>query len=256
MSHPIESVLDACRSAADDERAVARVSVISEADRGQSAVVDPGGGILAGTLPVAHQAAILADAARLIGREGSQTLAYGDVEVFIESITPRPRLYIFGAVHIAQSLTTLASHLGYVVVVSDSRAAFLTPQRFPDATELLLGWPGDVSDRLDFDERSFVVVLSHDARFEDPLWPLVMGRPVRYIGAMGSKRTAAARRERLLAAGHDPNDIDRIHGPIGVDIGARAPGEVAVAILAEMTRERYGGERPIDLVGEFRRITK
>jgi xanthine dehydrogenase accessory factor len=230
--------------------------VVAGPSMGRTALVAHDGSIMAGSLPEALAPDVSADAIALMEREQNATLSYGDDDVFIEALAPRPQLLIFGAVHIAQSLTTLARHLGYHVTVSDARPAFTTAERFPDADRLLVGWPDQIADQLSFDLRTFVVVLSHDARFEDPLWPLIHGRTVRYLGAMGSKRTAGARRQRLLDAGWTEDEVDRIHGPIGIDIGGESPGEVAVAILAEMTRDRYRSHEPIETRGEARRITR
>lgn len=243
-------LLDAIEQLQATERLGARLVVVSEEGRGVGGVVDEDGNILAGTLPVGSPDALLADVAQLMSRERSETLAYGPLEVYVETIAPQPRLVIFGAVHIGQELTALASRLGYRVVVSDARASFLTGDRFPEAERLALGWPDQVE--VNFDRRTFVVVLSHDARFEEPLWPRLLSSPVAYIGAMGSRMTASRRRERLLETGFAVDQIDRIHGPIGLPIGAVAPGEVAVAILAEMTRARYRVEEPMQLTGLVR----
>jgi xanthine dehydrogenase accessory factor len=251
-----DAVLAACAAALENETLCARVSLVSGAEIGRSAVVGHDGSVLAGSLPATIAADVLVDAVAIMERESNTTLSYGEDDVFFETLAPRPQLLVFGAVHIAQSLCVLARHLGYHVTVSDARPAFTTPQRFPEADRLLVGWPDQIADQLSFDLRTFVVVLSHDARFEDPLWPLIHGRRVRYLGAMGSTRTAAARRQRLLDAGWSEQEVGRIHGPIGIDIGAETPGEVAVAILAEMTRDRYRSNVPLETRGESRRITK
>ena len=251
-----DAVLRAARQVLEDEALGARATVVSGDTVGESVVIRHDEGVVEGSLSGAPVDDVVFDARVLMEREHPATVAYGDEEVFIEVLAPRPKLVVFGAVHIAQSLTTLARHLGYHVTVSDSRPAFTTPERFPDADRLLVGWPDQVAGDLVFDIGTFVVVLSHDARFEDPLWPLVHGTPVRYVGAMGSKRTAARRRERLLAAGWTAEEIDRIHGPIGLDIGGRTPGEVAVAILGEMTMARYLAHRSLELRGEIRGISR
>jgi xanthine dehydrogenase accessory factor len=247
--------VDAVRRLVESERLGAKLTVVAGDGIGTAAVLDRDSGIVAGTVPLADL--VSEDALVLIDREQSATLLYdGGVEIFVEVIAPRPRLLIFGAVHIAQELAFIAARLGYHVTVSDARPAFTTRDRFPGVDVLLVGWPGDLAEQLVFDRRTFVVVLSHDARFEDPLWPMVHRTPVRYIGAMGSRKTAAARRARLSEAGWTDQELDRIHGPIGFDIGAESPGEIAVSILAEMTAVRYGANIEPQLVGVPQRLGK
>lgn len=223
-----------------------RATAVAGPAVGQSAAIRDGA-LMAGTLPSEIVTDVVADAAALLARERSMTLTYGSNEIYIESLAPRPHLVVFGAVHIAQELVPMAKRLGFHVVVSDARGAFTTPERFPDADSLLIGWPDQVD--LVFDRRTYVVVLSHDARFEDPLWPLVLKSPVAYIGAMGSSKTAKSRRERLLAEGFDREQVERIHGPIGLKIGAETPAEVAVAILAEIVETRARPSVPLQLRG-------
>ena len=225
------------------------VTMVGGPGLGQSALV-VNGQVTAGTIPSTVAASVIGDAGRLLDRGMALTLEYGVDEAYIESIAPAPRMLIFGAVHIAQELVPMAKQLGYRVTVSDARPAFLTRDRFPEADELLLGWPHQLD--LDFDRGTAVVVLSHDARFEDPLWPQVLRKNVAYIGAMGSSGTARRRRQRLLSAGFDDTSIDRIHGPIGKDIGAHTPAEIAVAILAEVVAATRRPDEELDLIGKAR----
>ena len=243
--------LDAVARLIEAEAFGSRATEVAGPSLGQSAVIQDAR-VIAGGLPSAIIADVIADATALLDRERSSTLTYGPHEVYIESIVPRPHLVIFGAVHIAQELIPMARQLGFHVTVSDARSAFTTAERFPDADRLLVGWPDQID--LEFDRRTYVVVLSHDARFEDPLWPLVLPSPVAYIGAMGSSKTAARRRERLLSEGFGSEQVDRIHGPIGIDIGAETPAEMAVGILAEIVETRARPGVPLELRGQVTAI--
>lgn len=243
--------LDAVARLIEAEAFGSRATEVAGPSLGQSAVIQDAR-VIAGRLPSAIIADVIADATALLDRERSSTLTYGPHEVYIESIVPRPHLVIFGAVHIAQELIPMARQLGFHVAVSDARSAFTTAERFPDADRLLVGWPDQID--LEFDRRTYVVVLSHDARFEDPLWPLVLPSPVAYIGAMGSSKTAARRRERLLSEGFGSEQVDRIHGPIGIDIGAETPAEMAVGILAEIVETRARPKVPLALRGKVTAI--
>jgi len=162
-------------------------------------------------------------------------------EVFLEVFARRPKLVIFGGVHIAMALVPLAKTLGYHTVVADGRKAFLTRERFPEADELLLAWPQEAFRQTGLDAATYVCLLSHDPKFDEPAMELALRSPAPYIGAIGSKKTQASRRERLRAQGFSEEDLARVHGPIGLDLGGRAPAETALAILAEMTAVRYGG---------------
>jgi xanthine dehydrogenase accessory factor len=191
-----------------------------------------------------------------MGKEQNKTLTYGDVPVFIETVAPQPVMMIFGAGHNAQPLTTMAKLLGFRVIVADARPMWATDDRFPDADEVVVGWPEDVFAKFTPDRRTYVVLLSHDSRFEDPVFTEVHGKPIRYLGAIGSRRTHQARLERLAAAGWSPEQLDTIYGPVGLDIGAETPAEMAVSILGEIVQARYGKGTGISLRGEDGRIHK
>ncbi len=250
----VSEVLAAVADLAKRERLGAVATIVAGPDVGAKAAIDFEHGYVAGTMSADIADDVLSDAIALMDNEQNRTLEYGERAVFIETVAPAPHLLIFGAVHIAQPLTTMARSLGYTSTVVDARAAFTTPERFPDADEVLVGWPEQVLDQLTIDRRTYVVILAHDARYEDPVFPVLHEHPVRYIGAMGSRRTHRARRERLMADGWTEEEVDRIHGPVGLDIGAETPAEVAVAILAEMTQVRYGSGTGVSLTGREGRI--
>jgi len=173
-------------------------------------------------------------------RTHSVESSHGTIEVFFELVPRQPRLVVFGGVHIAVPLVTMAQQLGYHTIVADARQGFLTKERFPTADQLVLGWPDDAFENIGLDPATYVVVLSHDPKLDDPALEIALRSPARYVGAIGSRKTQSARRERLAAAGVTPQQLTRLHGPVGLDLGGRAPAETALAILAEITAVRYG----------------
>ncbi len=162
-------------------------------------------------------------------------------EVFLQVFNPPLRMIVVGAVHIAQALVPLASVTGYEVTVVDPRQAFASPARFPDV-RLLAQWPDVALQALAADRRTAVVTLTHDPKLDDPALAAALRSPAFYIGSLGSRRTHAARLERLAAAGFDAASLARIHGPIGEPIGATSPSEVAIAIMAQVTRVLRRGD--------------
>ena len=158
----------------------------------------------------------------------------GDAEYFINVYNPPLHLVIVGAVHLAQALIPLARAAGYDVTVIDPRAAFASPERFPDVV-VHDEWPDEVLPKLDLGPRTALVALTHDPKIDDPALNAALHSGCFYIGALGSKKTQGARRDRLAAAGFKEADLSRIHGPIGLSIGARGPAEIAISIMAEMT---------------------
>ncbi len=164
----------------------------------------------------------------------------GPVSVFLEAFPLPPRLVIVGAVHLAEVLVRMAAPVGYRTIVTDGRAALLTRDRFPGADELILGWPQETLPQLGLDAGTAVCVLTHDPKFDEPALRLALRSEAGYVGAIGSRKTQAARRTRLREEGFSEQDIARLHGPIGLDLGGRAPAEVALAILAEVTAIRHG----------------
>jgi len=184
-------------------------------------------------------------AARLrSGKSGMAETAAG--RVFLTVYVPAPQLVITGAVHISQALAPIGKLLGYDVVIVDPRTAFATPERFPDV-KVIAEWPDQALPPLNVDRYTAFVALTHDPKIDDPALLHALARDCFYIGALGSKKTHARRVERLKQQGLSDADIARIHAPIGLEIGAVSPAEIAVAIMAQITarlRAEAQAERP------------
>lgn len=158
---------------------------------------------------------------------------------FLRVVSPHRRLILIGAVHISQALAPMAALAGYEVIVVDPRSALATPERLP-GVRLIGDWPDEALDALVPDPRTAVVALSHDPKLDDPALKRALASPAFYVGALGSVKSHQRRRQRLAEDGVPLADIDRIHGPVGLDIGAQTPVEIALAILAELVLVHRG----------------
>jgi xanthine dehydrogenase accessory factor len=224
----------------DESFAVATVIAGPGEVLGQKLIVQRGGRLfgaigmsLDGLVAAAARAALASDTSH------RQPISMPDselepVEVFIEVVRPAPALIVIGGVHIAISLTSMAKTLGYRTIVIDPRRAFGNQERFPHVDELIQAWPDRAFEQLKITEATAVASLTHDPKIDDPALIHALRSPAFYVGALGSRKTHAARRERLLENGLTQESIDRIHGPIGLAIGARTPEEIAVSIIAEI----------------------
>lgn len=161
---------------------------------------------------------------------------------FCEEYGPPPRLLVFGAVDTAEALCAAAKQLGWQTIVADARGKFATPERIPSADELLVEWPEETLAHVQPDDWTAVVVLTHEDRFDIPALAGSLRSDAFYVGALGARRNQERRRGLLLEEGLDADEIDRISGPTGLDIGAQTPAETAVSILAEIIAVRAGRE--------------
>ena len=177
------------------------------------------------------------------GNSGMEETAEG--RVFLTVYVPAPQLVVTGAVHISQALAPIAKLLGYDVTIVDPRTAFASAERFPDV-KVIAEWPDQALPPLGIDRYTAFVALTHDPKIDDPALMHALARDCFYIGALGSRKTHVRRVERLKQQGLSEADISRIHAPIGLDIGAVSPAEIAVAIMAQIT-ERLREEPQADL---------
>lgn len=188
----------------------------------------------------ALDAQVAADARELLLAERSETRTYGERDVFLDIYPLSPHLVIFGAVHVAQSLSRFAQALGFDVTVVDARRLLATRERFPNVEHIITRWPDAAYEELEIGRNTWIAILTHDPKFDEPAILGALKTDARYIGAVGSRKTNEDRRERLRASGVSDEDIARIRGPIGLNIGGQSPEEMAIAILAEMIAIRYG----------------
>jgi len=165
-----------------------------------------------------------------------------DETVFVQPFNPPLRMIIIGAVHITKSLVEIAKYCDYQVIVVDPRQAFAASARFP-AVELITAWPDKALQELAPDARTAVITLSHDPKLDDPALSIALTSDAFYIGALGSRKTQQARQKRLTENGFTETQLARVHGPVGLDIGAQSPAEIAVAIMAQVTESLHRGNR-------------
>lgn len=200
--------------------------------------LDTGAARLA-TAPTDVEQALAPALAEAFRADRSTPVASEDGELFINVFNPTLRLIVVGAVHIAQQLVPMARALGHDVVILDPRSAFASEQRFA-STEIVRAWPEDALPRIGLDARTALIALTHDPKIDDPALIAALASDAFYVGALGSRRTHVVRVERLLQAGVPKSAIERIHAPIGLDIGAQGAAEIALSIVGEITAVQRG----------------
>lgn len=232
------ALYEALRSAIQREEPVATATVVEGVSTGAKLLIRADGTTLGSLAGVAPELDVVADALELLSRAESGIRSYAERQIFIETFAAPPTMFIVGAVHIAIPLVTFANTLGFRTVVIDARGAFATAERFDHAHELVHAWPDEALEgRLN--SNSFVVLLTHDPKLDDPALKVALPSPARYIGALGSPKTHAKRLERLRSEGMPQEQLARLHAPVGLKIGATTPEEIAVSIIAEIVAARH-----------------
>lgn len=218
----------------------ASATIVSGANAGAKMLVYPDGRRSGDLRDTTLTDRVARDARELMQTEQSENRIYADTQVFIETFAPKPRLIIFGGVHAAIPLTQFAQQLGFRVTIVDGRGRFATRERFPTADALIVAWPDEAIARTQIDASTFVALLTHDPKFDIPALKALSTTNPRYIGSMGSRETRKQHFAELRAMGVSEEFLARVHGPIGLDLGARTPEEMALAIMAEILAVRYG----------------
>lgn len=225
-------ILDALRKARAAKRPVALATNLKSGDQKLIFETESEG-------PLCLDVDMLAGAADMLKRDESGTIRTGAGPVFIHAFNPPPRVIVVGAVHIADPLARIATLAGYGTTLVDPRRAFAASQKF-EGYEVSTDWPDEAMAVLKPDVRTAIVTLTHDPKIDDPALEAALNSPAFYIGALGSRKTHAARLERLKERGFSEAQLARIRGPVGLAIGALSPAEIAVSIVAEITKLRRG----------------
>jgi xanthine dehydrogenase accessory factor len=238
-------VFDAVREANHGGRSCAVATVVGGAEEilGRRLLVCDDGTVT-GSLGEGLDGAVAAQAREALAAGAPRRLepsADRPAEIFIDVLLPAPRLVVVGGVHIAIPLVAIAKTLGYRTVVVDPREAFASAERFPDVDRLVSAWPDRALEEIGIDAATAVAVLTHDPKLDDPALAAALRSPAFYVGALGSRRTQEKRRQRLLEAGLDEETLARLHAPIGLPIGGRSPGEIALSIMAQIVAARNKG---------------
>lgn len=238
---PLESeIYQAMKQALKGNRSLALVSVIGGSPEflGQVIAVDERRKV---TYNVAHSQYddVLKIACHVLDVGISERIKVAeDLEIFVDVILPPPRLIVVGGVHIAVALVKMAKVIGHQTIVVDPRKQFGSQARFPAVDQLVLGWPDQALEEMGITSNTAVVVLTHDPKLDDPGLMVALPSKAFYVGALGSRKTNAARRERLKDAGMGEAQLARLHAPVGLDLGGHSPEEIALAIMAEIIQVR------------------
>lgn len=232
------------RSVLDDEIPAALVTVIRGPDEkvGREILIHGNGEVIAASVDGQAVEVVELSMHSLADGKTQRILLEDGIELFIEPLLPPPTLIAVGGVHITIALMELAKTLGYRTVVVDPRKAFGSGQRFPHVDRLIQSWPDEAFQQIPITSNTAVAMLTHDPKLDDPALKIALASPAFYVGALGSRLTQSKRRQRLLEDGLTEEQLDRIHGPIGIAIQARTPEEIALSILSEIVAARNKAE--------------
>lgn len=233
-------IFPALKTCLEQNQLVALATVISEAGRGHKMLAWPDGRTLGSLGSAALDAEALVRAQRQMRTQETGCMTLAGVDMFLDVLPPPARMIVIGAVHIAIPLVALAKALGFHTIVIDPRKAFATRERFPHVDELVTEWPSDALAMLRLDEGTYVAALSHDEKMDNSALAVALSSPARYVGVLGTRKNLPKRLAALRELGVTEEQFSRLRAPIGMNMGAILPDEIALSILAEMVAARHG----------------